>query len=119
MSARSYDVCPSCLDQHRKEVEHAQSDLDASYGKTSLPEFRQRQKDLEALRAKEPPETLAEYYDIGISDKGTFEVSYRASCDKCGYTFTYSDSCDTFAVLAGNQPSSNRKVHRSHIRDIL
>ncbi len=87
MGADNWDICPKC---ESVSLAQKQSDIDKardSYGKVSPEEY-------EALLLKsrmtiEQDLTLRENYELGIfnTDEHTkhFEVSYTASCDKCGF----------------------------------
>lgn len=58
-----------------------------AYGKVSAEEY------LEMLRAVEEPKelkaTFAEYYEIDMSDKGEFIVSYSGICRECKFAHKF------------------------------
>lgn len=91
MGADNWSVCPKCkligLKRQKTAIDKARD----SYGKVSPVKY-------EVLLYKsrmpiEEEETLAEYYDLGITDvtehPEQFYVSYKASCDKCGFKYCF------------------------------
>ena len=86
MSADNWTVCPKC----KEKVEQAQAELldrvETDYGKVVASEY------LELVEQSQQPieeqHTLREDWEIGIW-KGEFCVSYRASCEECGFSHEF------------------------------
>lgn len=81
MSADNWATCPKCKQEVEDKAKNA-------YGKVSESEY------LAILKAHNDTQSglrqdLREDWEIGIYD-GVFEVSYFASCEKCGFEFSYS-----------------------------
>lgn len=86
MSADNWTTCPSCEhDAEEARKARVRKARDA-YGKVSEAEY------LDLVRKAEKPveleETLREDFSIGIQG-GAFGVSYRASCEHCGFEFRF------------------------------
>lgn len=86
MSANNYTKCPQCARQSTEKAEEVKAILTAAYGKVPPDEYLALVKE----NSKPAPlkESLREDWEIGIY-KGEFFVSYRASCDVCGFTYEY------------------------------
>jgi hypothetical protein len=97
MSAKSWSVCPKCLQADTKAWQEARAAVRAAYGKVTEAEYRE----LAASAELPPPEEqkLAHYYDIGVNSLGKFEVNYVCECRKCGFEFRYKYEISSTAVL--------------------
>lgn len=89
MSAKNWNKCPKCEMRATGKLAEMQKSAADAYGKVDLNKY------IEMLREADSPikigETLREDYELGI-DGTAFMVSYRASCDKCGFEFKYKTS---------------------------
>lgn len=102
MSADNWTVCPKCLSKFATEVSNWKKKMEESYGKIPIEEFNDLQKkvaiyqhalqngmkDAVMTDIEDETDTLREDYEIGIRDD-VFEVSYSASCDKCGFRYNH------------------------------
>ena len=94
MSADSWATCPGCVKKLAAEKEALAERIQKAYGLVTEEEYIElllEQGELE--EQKRDVVTLGEYWDIGIQDE-VFIVSYRARCDKCGFThkFTHKET---------------------------
>lgn len=93
MSANNWAVCPQCTHRLAIEVEKAQGELDAAYGKVTLAEFDALRADVDAKRAllASPTErvTFREDYEIYGADEALIGVDYRGSCKTCGLQVSF------------------------------
>lgn len=86
MSASNWTTCPQCERELKESIIHYRDIVENQYGQITQEEYM---KAIDFLNS--PPElgeTLREDYEVGILN-GTFEVSYRASCRNC--TFSYKE----------------------------
>ena len=95
MSATDWDVCPQCIKHNNKDILQAEQDLEDQYGKVDAKEYLRLKGKFDKRAVEVLSPTLREDYYQGISTEGKYEVSYRASCDKCGYSFNYKYSVIT------------------------
>jgi ribosome-binding protein aMBF1 (putative translation factor) len=90
MGADNWRRCPKCLKVENSKREAEIERVSNQYGKIPVAEFTR------AAAAAEKPivlgETLREDYELGINDNGEYEVSFSASCQKCGFKFNHSHS---------------------------
>lgn len=89
MSARDYRECPRCLEAKRLEVIERSKAVSLCYGQELQETYLSRVKKLEQFKAESLDRTLAEYWDVGFSDDGSFSASFRFSCDACGFSFEH------------------------------
>lgn len=89
MSANNWRVCPKCLKNDKKQKKSDTEQLKKAYGKVSEEEYLSMKARIEAQQ-EIIPENLREDWSIGIDEDGNFFVSYRCSCDVCGFDFDYS-----------------------------
>jgi len=89
MSADNWGVCPKCKQLKAKEVARKQQAIDASYGVVSSDEYMAKLGELRQLMITKDGYSLREDYEIDTNAEGTFSVSYRCHCDKCGFSFEF------------------------------
>jgi len=87
MSADNWTVCPKCCKQENEEFERLKEEADDCYGKVSKERYLKLVE--QTKYSPEPPITLREDWELGISKFGGFVVSYKAHCDRCGLKFKY------------------------------
>jgi predicted nucleic-acid-binding Zn-ribbon protein len=89
MSADNWASCPKCENQKRK----LEQELDDKYGVISREDYQELQAELDNLKndGRYTKHNLGENWNIGIHED-KFNVSYKAVCDKCGYTYTFEHS---------------------------
>ena len=80
MSADNWTDCPGCQSKKFKQLE----DLKKLYGKISVEEYSEKLSNIKEVEDESTQETLREDYHIGIRN-GKFTVTYRGSCELCGY----------------------------------
>jgi len=89
MGADNWTKCPKCADKAAKEIDGIVAAAAACYGKVSAEEYNRRNTEALALKNSVfQDDTLREDYEIGIH-QGEFYVSYGASCQVCGFTFSF------------------------------
>ncbi len=93
MSADNWTQCPKCNFDREAEADAKDAFAESQYGKVPINEYHNLLTEAAAFRESVPDlieedRTLSEDYDIGIFGS-EFEVNYRATCHKCGYTFKY------------------------------
>lgn len=88
MSADNWTCCPKCNVKRETAIDDLHKKAADSYGKVSADKYEVLKKEANAALESEAPSSLREDYEIGICE-GVFEVSYRASCEKCGFNFVY------------------------------
>ena len=94
MSADRWHICPQCLVNSRAEHARMIKDLREAYGKIPQEDWL---KTSDAIPANPVmlKETLRENYEIficsgaGIGVAGEFYISYRASCETCGFKHSF------------------------------
>ncbi len=85
--AKNWVLCANCIARDKKFRDERLRAADAAYGKVSLEEY-------ERLRAQSRSQglvydrSLQEDYEIGVRD-GVFRVSYRCSCEHCGFGYKF------------------------------
>ncbi len=88
MGANNWGICPKCKLIGLKRQQQLHNDVENAYGKVSSKEYR-KLFDKSNVKVKEE-ETLAEYYELGMYNIDEhFYVSYKASCDKCGFKYRF------------------------------
>lgn len=95
MSPREWGTCPRCQRDARTLLAQRMKDAEKAYGKVPIAEFDLLRA--EADKSIDVGETLRENYQIGVSDDGSFCVSYSCSC-KCGFKFEF--NCEKKGLLA-------------------
>ena len=95
MSADNWAVCPKCEQLEAKEIASLEKGLSNSYGKIPAAQWREQFDNLASRKRNESKQTLREDYEIGIY-KGEFDVTYSASCDVCGFVFTFKHKASPF-----------------------
>ncbi len=87
MSAKNWRVCPRCVRYAKKERERQVAQAKSNYGvipaEQWINEFNAASEEVMAA------EGMREDYDIGLDEDGKFVVSYRASCEACGFEFKH------------------------------
>ena len=81
MSADNWTTCPRCKQKTEDKVKNA------AYGMVSESEYQallKAQNDMQSGRLL----PLREDFEVGIRN-GVFEVYYYASCEKCGFEFSF------------------------------
>ena len=91
MSANNWTTCPKCKAAHDAAVANAMRKAQSSYGKVSQEKYAANLRHAQMLELTACEDTLREDYEIGI-DGDTFEVSYRASCDRCDFRFDFRET---------------------------
>lgn len=87
MSADNWGMCPKCVNDQEKWIEEARLKLVTQYGKIPANEYILKAKELEVC--PELKDTLREDFEVYIDAGGSFNVSYTASCQVCGFSFTH------------------------------
>lgn len=104
MSASDWDVCPKCRRDAASKYVAASAKARASYAKVTLEEYHSL---LAAAQEMMPPRreatelTLREDYQLGVDSEGTFTVSYKCSCQHCGFEYSFKQ---TEKVSLGDSP---------------
>ena len=98
MGASNWAKCPRCLKERAEAKARAEEAAEQAYGQVGPAEYERLRFAANAPVSVE--DTLREDWEIGIW-QDTFRVNYGATCEVCGFTFTYrhEDEC-TFAVAA-------------------
>lgn len=93
MSADNWRTCPACAEIWKRRKADAIRDAESRYGTVSAADYRMEFMAAQNLSDEPPEDTLREDWEIGLVDDGTqFTVSYRASCDECGFLIDH-DYC--------------------------
>ena len=87
MSAKNWRKCPRCLRQAETERREKLAEAERAYG--IVPPARFLRLNEEATAEPVLRDTLREDYEIGVNERGVFEVRYRAECQKCDFGFEY------------------------------
>lgn len=94
MSADNWAVCPRC--KLKPEVDHfaikaeMMSKAQEAYGKVSPGEYEDLKKAAQDYDDDpELPTNFREDYEQGVSDDGSYSVSYHGECQDCGFKFTF------------------------------
>jgi len=90
MSADNWTVCPRCYKNEENEQDRLVGKARNSYGKVPEEEYLELME--QTKYSIEPPITLREDWELGISEFGEFVVYYKAQCDRCGLKFEYDHS---------------------------
>ncbi len=99
MSADNWRDCLRCHREAKESWQRAAAAARGAYGNVPMAEY-------ESLKAAadSPPdveaETLREDYETWIDDAGVFRVTYKASCDKCGFHFEFRTDAPTSEAAA-------------------
>jgi hypothetical protein len=93
MSADNWRVCPVCLRNTVQARKKAITDARAQYGKIPAEEFMAKLAAAEKLPER-PEESLAEYYETGISEDGEFFIHYSGGCRECGFQYQFDEKHD-------------------------
>lgn len=92
MSADNWAVCPKCLKKANDDLEKAREKLNKAYGIVPsieyLKMFQETERSIESVSSYAMKAELREEYEIGI-DENNFYVSYSASCQECGFKYSY------------------------------
>lgn len=83
MSADNWTTCPRCTKRREAEIEKAEIDVAASYGKVALDDWEEMRRRKSDLIARKPDHTLREDYEFHGADEGEVVAEYSASCDTC------------------------------------
>lgn len=86
MSADNWTICLKCRKAALAAKERDRKKLAKQYGKVEPAEFIKRSAEVDKPVGLE--ETLREDYETGLHE-GQFYVSYRASCNRCDFEFSY------------------------------
>jgi|ERR1700724_4668678 len=87
MSANNWTVCPACRKKQIEEKEAKLIELGEAYGKMLPKDYLKLLKEAEKPVCQE--DNMREDYQLGIDEDGEFEISYRASCQDCNFSFSY------------------------------
>lgn len=87
MSASNWGMCPGCCLVGEQIRQAAAARARGAYGQVSAEEYERLRR--LALDDKKPEATLREDYEIGTNTHGQFYVRYGASCEACGFKYTY------------------------------
>ena len=89
MSADRWSECPKCrVDLDVDSKRRAKKAADA-YGKVSHDEYERLIADRD--KPRKLATTLREDYEIGANE-GELRISYHASCEKCGFAYSFKDA---------------------------
>lgn len=83
MSADNWGICPKCNIKFKEDQEKAEE----LYGKIPVEEYKKMLS--ETKDPEDNTSTLREDYEVWTDKEGLFQVSYRCSCEKCGFEFNY------------------------------
>ena len=95
MSADRWSKCPFCVKKKEKEIQSLKDKnikiIGQKYGSVSIEQFEElksklknEEKKLEAqLLNEDDTYTVQEYFQLGLTDDGTFFVNYGAVCQVC------------------------------------
>lgn len=89
MGADNWANCPKCKKLWVEKLQEAEKALSQKYGIISAEEFLSKKEDLDARKRLPTTNSLREDYELGTLDDGQFRVSYRCSCEACGFNFSY------------------------------
>jgi hypothetical protein len=89
MSANNWRVCPNCQRLKDAEVAKAIERAEAQYGNVPAKRYAFFLEEVEKLKERYLDETLREDYQLGMDHEGQFCITYRCSCQKCGFAFRY------------------------------
>ena len=83
MSASNWIVCPRCKADDAARRKRHEELIGKSYGNVSQERYAKLCQDLKDW--PEPAEEMREDWELGMSEDGTFFVSYRCVCGECGF----------------------------------
>ena len=86
MSADRWAVCPKCKEKVEQAHANLLSRVETDYGKVAANEYIELIE--QSRQSDEEERTLREDWEIGIWD-GELIISYRASCEECGFTYEF------------------------------
>lgn len=92
MSAQNWDVCQKCRKEFERKKVALRKRAENLFVNGTREEYDAAMSQSRQADASKPPETLAEYYEIGINAAGVFELSYHAICHSCGFEFSFNVS---------------------------
>jgi hypothetical protein len=84
MSADNWGICPRCQKKEEKRRERLEKKIEEAYGTLPREQYLALVKEAEAPQP-EVKRTLREDYELGTEEDGEFYVTYRCSCNVCGY----------------------------------
>ncbi len=87
MSAKNWRLCPACAAGAASHREKMISRAKGQYGIATPEEYQALIT--EAEKPVELEETLREDYQIGMGLDREFYVTYRCSCESCGFSYSF------------------------------
>lgn len=90
MSADNWALCPRCNKDQINKLKEMKANLEKSYGKVDLVEYKNMQQDYYNTKKEQLEYTLREDYEQGMIEEGIYYVSYCCRCTVCGFEFTFS-----------------------------
>lgn len=106
MSADNWTTCPKCKIKHEEQLAADQRRVSSSYGRVPAEKY------VEAVRKLENPkqleQTLREDYSQGIDENGEYSCSYGASCQECGFSFSFSTKIEPETVFAQHAANKSK-----------
>jgi predicted Zn-ribbon and HTH transcriptional regulator len=99
VGANNWRVCPNCKDKAILEQTRRLNEAESAYGTVSAEEYLKLRQAAE--KAIEIEDSLREDWEIGLREDGLFFVSYGASCEECGFKFTFSKEEPAWARPSG------------------
>jgi hypothetical protein len=97
MSADNWTICPKCKFNDIDALTKKQREVTASYGVIPADEYRDAVKGLREWPKLDA--TMREDYEQGIDNDGEYSCSYRASCQKCGFSFSFNTKIEPETVF--------------------
>lgn len=93
MSANNWTQCPVCYEANKAKAEELDRIASEAYGKVSAEKFDELREQARSFRIAIVKDdnfvsSLREDWDLGILN-GQFYVSYGASCNTCGFDFSF------------------------------
>lgn len=98
MGANNWRDCLACERLKQKSIETRRADADKEYGKIPATAYRAMVDEIEKDEATDLPSSLREDYEFYLDVGGELSVTYRCSCDKCGFSFSLEETKDTGIV---------------------
>lgn len=93
MSADNWTDCPKCRAKAFGSLSNREQKHSESYGKIDAKKWVENQRGIEAewdeLNSGKHFQTFRENYQIGVDCDGTFSVTYRGLCTKCGAEYKF------------------------------
>jgi hypothetical protein len=87
MSADNWTICPQCKLIAEKKHEKNLQEVTEMYGKIPIDEFLDR-----TIIVNKLDSSLREDYELGIDEDGEFYVYFSASCEECGFKFSFKET---------------------------